>query len=111
MKEFNDFNILEQEKIKKYERALFNYGNLVLCNVLHLYEAIEDYEECSLIQRAIMNWNEIFFDDKHILYTQITEETFNKMINELEELNVDSERRLEFLPLYTLECLKFVNSD
>lgn len=81
-----------KSSIEIYRKYMFMYGILTILELLQHFENIEEYEECQKIIDAIKE-QEIRLNTT--LYTKITKEAINEVIETYKKFNLTGKNALE----------------
>ncbi len=82
-----------------YRKYMFMYGILSVLYVLEYFEFEENYEECQKIINAIKE-QEIRLDTK--LFTTITKDTINEVIESYKKFNLTGKNAVENSQYYSI---------
>lgn len=93
---------------KHYRKYMFMYGILSVLLVLEYYEFEEEYEECQKIIDAIKEQEKAL---EITLFTTITTETIQEVIETYKKFNLTGKNAIENSKYYSTLILKEIESD
>lgn len=84
------------------------YGILTILYVLEYYEGKEQYEECQKIMDAIKEQEKVLGTT---LFTKITQETINEVIETYKKFNLTGKNAIENSKYYAMILIKEIESN